>query len=73
MYLSLVPPALVNGLTVPSFVAFLSCFAGLPLFLILATLASCKFHLAGPIYSVTPLGRTAYAGEYCTCAAKIHC
>jgi hypothetical protein len=48
MYFVGLPPIgfAINGLTVPRFVAFLSCFAGLALFLILATLASCKFHLA---------------------------
>ena len=64
MYTILVPPALdINGLTVPSFLAFLSCFADLPLFFVLATLASREFHLAGPIHPVMPLGRAAFAGE----------
>jgi hypothetical protein len=59
------PPAfLINGLTVSSFLNFLSCFAALPLFGSLATLASCEFRLIGPVRSVMPSGRTVYAREY---------
>jgi hypothetical protein len=58
------PDFLINGLTISSFLDFLSCFAALPLFWSLATLVSCEFRLIGPVRSVMPLGRTVYAGEY---------
>lgn len=67
------PPAfLINGLTVSSFLNFLSCFVSLPLFGSLATLASCEFRLIGPVRSVMPSGRTVYAREYGKSWSKVH-